>query len=133
MSLSDYRHIISRLHVIIRVSKHYQHTLCHYESIVTLSAEFPCRYQSIVTLSAISISLSEYRKIIRSLHATVRISSHYWQPTFHYQTIVTLSAETIPLSEYRNIIGSLHAIIRLSSHHQTSPYHYQKIVTLSAD
>jgi len=156
MSLSEYRKIISRLHVIIRV--------------VTLTAQLSCRYQSIVTLSTVSISLSsivkvsevfmplsEYRHIISNLHSIIRLSSHYQlthtiirvsqcyrKSTCHYQIIVTSSEFSIPLSENRHIISRLYGIFRISSHYQQvsmmlseyrhlsdqSPCHYQSIVTL---
>lgn len=155
MSLSEYRKIISRLHVIIRV--------------VTLTAQLSCRYQSIVTLSTVSISLSsivkvsevfmplsEYRHIISNLHSIIRLSSHYQlthtiirvsqcyrKSTCHYQIIVTSSEFSIPLSENRHIISRLYGIFRISSHYQQVfmmlseyrhiisrfPWCYQSIVT----
>ena len=131
MSLSEYRKIISRLHVIIRV--------------VTLTAQLSCRYQSIVTLSTVSISLSsivkvsevfmplsEYRHIISNLHSIIRLSSHYQLTPYHYQSIAVLSEVYMPLSEYRHIIRILHTIIRKSSHYQQTVWHFQNIVTLSA-
>ena len=73
MSLSEYRNINSRFHVIIRVSKLCQQSPCHYQSIVTLSATFSCRYHSIVTLSADSISLSDYLNLTSRLHVIIRV------------------------------------------------------------
>ena len=57
----------------------------------------PCHYQSIITLSSVSVSLSEYRHIIRIIHATIRVSSHHQSPC-HYQSIITLSSVSMPLS-----------------------------------
>jgi len=119
MPLSEYRHIISNLHSIIRLSSHYQLT--------------PYHYHSIAILSEVYMPLSENRHIIGRLYVIIRVSSHYQQ--------VSMS-----LSEYRHIISRLHAIIwisshqlnvqliiRVSSHYQQTPPYYQDIETLLAD
>jgi len=133
MPLSEYRHIISR-------------SPWRYQSIVTLSAQSPRHYQTIVTSCEISIPLSECRHIISSLHATIRVSSHYHQSPCYYQSVVTLSSKSpchyqrtvtssevsMSLPEYRYIISSfsmslswychiisrLHVFIRVSTRYQ---------------
>ena len=134
--------IIISPHVIIRVSKHYQRTLRHYQRIVTLSAAFPCRYQSsVVTLSAglhVVIRLAD-------LHVFIRLSSHHAKFPCHYQSFEILPADFMPLSENSHIISTVsmslseyrHIISRSPCRYQTIvtscdvSMHYQSVVTLS--
>jgi len=70
-------------HDVIRVSSHYQQVSMMLSEYRHLSDQSPCHYQSIVTLSADSTSLSEYRNIISRLHVIIRVSTHY-QHNFHF-------------------------------------------------
>jgi len=119
--------IIRSLHVIIRLSSHYQQTPCHYQSIETLPEESMSLSEYSHIISTVSMLLPAYRHIISRLHVIIRVSKHFQQTLCHYQSIVTLSAQfpccyqrivtlsadSMSLSEYRNIFSRLCVIIRV--------------------
>ena len=122
MPLSEYRHIISSLHVIIIVSSYINRQYVTFRALSQYRKSL-YHHQSIITSSEVSIPLSGYRHIISSLHTIIREMSHHQRTPCHYQSIITLSVHSL----YH------HIIIRVSTYYQHNfhfHYHHSTMIFL---